>query len=106
MNPWNHEAQQQDRSSLLEDRRSNERTAPVQEGTHIWLDDQRRICVELVDESCAGIGVLMPDMSFTFGPRIRVDFNGELRTATVAHLNRTDDGQYRLGLEWVQVHEA
>jgi len=105
MNPWNFETQQQDSSALLDDRRRSDRTI-AQEGTHIWLDDQRRICVELVDESSEGIGVLIPDMSFAFGPRIRVDYNGELRTATVAYLNRTDDGQYRLGLEWLEVREA
>lgn len=107
MNPWTEEAQYQNQSTTsLDDRRSVERTAPVAEGIHIWLDEGRRIRVEIIDESPRGIGVIIPDMSFTFGPRIDVDYCGERRKAVVAHLSREGDRQYRLGLEWIQLREV
>jgi hypothetical protein len=78
----------------------------MQEGTHIWLKEGRRVRVEVIDESETGIGAIIPDMSFTFGPTVELDYAGERRTARVAYLEKTNDGTYRLGLEWVQLREV
>ena len=90
----------------LDDRRRRDRTPPLQEGTHIWLKGNRRVRVELIDESPDGIGVVIPDMSFNLGPRIEIEYEGELRTATVAYLNKNSNGQYRLGLEWLSLRDV
>lgn len=86
--------------TVLDDRRSRERTPPLQEGTHIWLKGNSRVRVEVIDESLGGIGVIIPDMSFDLGPHIDIEYQGKRRTAIVAYLNKQEDGRYRLGLEW------
>jgi hypothetical protein len=90
----------------LQDRRRRERTPPQQQGTHIWVKGNRRVCVEVVDESEDGIGLIIPDMSFNLGPHIDVEYGGRRRTAVVAYLNKQDDGRYRLGLEWLAFREV
>lgn len=103
MNPWSTNPEfDNGETALLNDRRRNERTAPLKEGTHLWLDGNRRMRVEVIDESDAGIGILIPDMSFAIGPRVELDFDQQRRTASVAYLNRQEDGNYRLGLEWAR----
>lgn len=107
MTPWNPQTKFDDQSSaLLVERRDSERTAPCQVGTHIWLQGNRRVEAEVIDESPSGIGVVIPNMSFTFGPIIELDYDGQRRTARVAYLEKADDGKYRLGLEWVQLREV
>lgn len=90
-------------TASLDDRRTSPRYALSAEGTHLWLDDDYRIAVDIIDESNTGIGIRVPgDRSFELGPRIRVEYNGERRTATVAYLNlESETGFYRLGLQWV-----
>lgn len=89
-----------DHDLLTIDRRQYVRSAPVMDGTQVWLDSNRRAQAELLDESDAGIGVLLPsEVAFTFGPLVTVDHDGKRRTATVAHLTQTADG-IRLGLQW------
>ena len=106
MSTWTDSQFENESTSLLDDRRRDERTPPIQEGTHIWLQGNRRVRVEVIDESSNGIGVIIPDMSFTIGPRIEVDYDGQCRTASVAYLNQKEDGRYRLGLEWITLREV
>lgn len=83
------------------DRRRSVRTAPVIDGTGLWIEEDRRIQVEVVDESPNGIGVVIPaDVSFEFGPKIFIDYDLERRSASIAHLTQLEDGSYRLGLTW------
>ena len=89
-----------DQDLLTIDRRQYVRSAPVMDGTQVWLDGDRRVKVELLDESDDGIGVLLPEeVSFALGPLVMVDHDGKRRSATVAHLTQTSDGM-RLGLQW------
>lgn len=107
MNTWTSEPQLQTAfTTLANDRRRSARTAPLQDGTHIWLNGNQSLCVEVIDESPAGIGIVIPDSTFSIGPRIEIDYGGERRTAVVAYLDRRDDGQYRLGLEWIKLREV
>ena len=107
MAPLTSETQLQNESSvLLDDRRRRERTPPLQEGTHIWVTGNRRISVEVIDQSAGGLGVIIPDVSFNLGPFVDIEYDGERRPATVAYLSKTDNGQYRLGLEWVSLREV
>jgi hypothetical protein len=92
--------------SLIADRRLRERTPALQEGTHIWLTGTKRVAVEVVDESAGGIGIVIPDASFNLGPRVDVEYQGRRRPAIVAYLKKNDDGQYRLGLEWVSQRDS
>ena len=88
-------------SSLLIDRRSSPRVQPSEEGTHLWLENDVRVAVEVVDVSEDGIGIMLPDMSFAVGPTLTVDYEGERREATVAWLQRAGVGDaFRMGLEW------
>lgn len=107
MTPLTSQSQFQSQTpALVDDRRRRERTPPLQEGTHIWLKGNQRVRVEVIDESARGIGVLIPATSFNLGPHIDVEYDGERRTAIVAYLNKADNGQYRLGLEWLSLREA
>lgn len=107
MTPLSSQTQYQSESAaLVDDRRRRERTPPLQEGTHVWLKGNQRVRVEVVDESPGGIGVIIPATSFNLGPHIDVEYAGERRTAIVAYLNKTDQGQYRLGLEWLSLREV
>ena len=92
-------------SALLDDKRRRERTPALQEGTHVWLTDSRRVSVEVIDESPVGLGVYIPDVPFNLGPQIEVEYQGERRPAVVAYLKRVSDGRHRLGLEWVSTSE-
>lgn len=92
--------------SLIADRRIRERTPALQDGTHVWLTGSKRVAVEVVDESAGGIGIVIPDASFNLGPRVDVEYQGQRRPAIVVYLKKNEDGQYRLGLEWVSPHEA
>lgn len=100
MHNWNKEWQQENEDgSLLIDRRSCARTAPV-EGTYVWVAGDVRVNVEMLDESEAGIGVLLPShTSFAFGPDVQVDYMGSRRVASVVHLTKIENG-FRLGLQW------
>lgn len=89
-----------EQATLQLDRRKSVRTAPIADGTFVWLEDDRKVPVTVTDESANGIGVSVPDISFELGPRLQVDYNGKRRTASIAHLTRSMDGSYRLGLEW------
>ena len=105
--PYSSDPSLEDQASmLLEDRRRRERMTALQEGTHIWLTDTQRVPAELVDESATGIGIVIPEASFTLGPLVDVDYQGERRTAIVAHLKKNEHGGYRLGLEWTSRREA
>ena len=106
MTPWELQEFEEQSTALLDDRRRSERTAPMRDGTHLWLSGNRRMRVEVIDESDSGIGVIIPDMSFAIGPRIEVDYCEQRRMASVAYLNQMDDGRYRLGLEWVTLREV
>lgn len=87
--------------AVLDDRRRESRKPPIAEGTYLWLDETRRLSVELLDVSPAGIGIRIPgDLVFEFGPRIYVDYESSRRSATIAHLTRLDGGDFLLGLEW------
>ena len=104
MQTWTltHQWQSTDEVVVLPERRRETRSEPFDEGTHLWLDDSRRILVRVIDESPGGIGVVVPDTSFAIGPRLCVDFEGTRRFASVAYLSRHTDGDYRLGLEWIK----
>ena len=96
-----------DREEFDTDRGSGERIR-VKSGNRdltgidfLWIDEDRRIQVEVVDESPNGIGVVIPaDVSFEFGPQVFIDYRLERRSASIAHLTRCDNGSYRLGLKW------
>ena len=103
MIPWNafNESPDYENQAATEDRRRNVRTAPVDDGTALWIEADRRVQVEVVDESAEGIGLIIPaDTSFDIGPVVHVDYRGTRRSGTVAHLTSLDDDRYRLGLNW------
>ena len=82
------------------DRRNSARL-PGADGTHLWLDNDVRIAVQVLNVSDKGLGISLPDMSFVIGPTVTVDFEGERRQATVAWLQREGDSDaFRMGLEW------
>jgi hypothetical protein len=88
--------------AILEDRRRLSRNAPIAEGIYLWLDESRRLPVELLDTSPNGIGLKIPgDLAFEFGPKIYVDYEMTRRAAVVAHLTLLESGDHRLGLEWL-----
>lgn len=86
----------------LNDRRRGVRQTPAVPGTHLWIDQDQRIPVEIVDESVDGVGIVIPcEYPFEIGPRVYVDYDQERRIAMVVHLARRIDCSYHLGLEWL-----
>lgn len=99
MADWNKEWQSEEADTLIVERRQHDRAVPA-EGTHVWVKGDIRVCVQMLDESESGIGVLLPlDTSFAFGPEVHVYYLGAHRVATVVHLTRVATG-FRLGLAW------
>ena len=93
---------EQDFPVALAERRSHERSAPLDEQTRLWVEGRAHV-VDVIDLSPTGIGLLLPNIPFTIGPYVQVDHEQKQRTGVVAYLNRRDDGNYRLGVEWIEL---
>lgn len=93
---------QDDTPLSLCERRDQTRKAPTTDKTCLWVKGHA-VPAEVIDVSDAGIGMVIPDRPFAIGPRVEVDYDGQRRTGVVAYLNRRNDGEYRLGIEWIQV---
>ena len=79
MADWNKEWQPEEADTLLVERRRHGRAVPI-DGTHVWVTGDIRVCVDVLDESESGIGILLPpDTSFAFGPEVHVDYLGAHR---------------------------
>lgn len=89
----------------LSERRSHERTSPMDEQTRLWVEG-RAYAVDVIDVSPTGIGLSLPNMPFSIGPRVEVDHDHQRRTGVVAYLNRCEAGNYRLGIEWIKLREV
>lgn len=102
MTTWNpNTAFIQDEDVRTVDRRRTVRSAPVVDGTALWIEEDSQIQVEVIDESPGGLGVVVPaDTSFEFKSVVYIDYQQERRSAKIAHLTRRDDGSFRLGLTW------
>ena len=88
------------------DRRESERFPPKSEPTYVWLTLDRRIRGRVIDESDGGIGIRVSN-EFVFEPgfKVRVERDGERRTATIRFVRNRDNGEQHVGLSWDPMHD-
>lgn len=102
MNAWQYASyglEASNDTALMIDRRAQVRSAPTSDIPSVWVDGDRRVPVEILDESEGGIAVLLPDVPFEFGPYVFMDINDTRRKATIVYLSEVAEG-FRVGLQW------
>ena len=68
----------------------------------LWTNDTVRQDGVVLDESLAGISLLIKDgRAFQVGQVVRLTSGEREALADVRHVQTREDGKYRVGLEWI-----